>query len=61
MAKGLKTNGIAELVSFRKRVERQFSLDRIDRPDRDKLIHAVDWLHAYVVRMEERGDKEKPF
>ncbi len=54
MAEALKTKGLQELSQFRKRVNRQYALGRISRPDRQTLIGLVDELEAVVIKITEK-------
>lgn len=55
MARGIKTLGMHEIEAFRKRVIRQYSMERISRADHDFLIDAVDGIKARIVKMDEKG------
>ena len=57
MAGSLKTLGVKELSSLRKRVLRQHQLGRISRGDKDNLIAKCDDLEAYIIKMPEGKQK----
>lgn len=57
MAKGLQSRGLEELGLFKKRVNRQYSMERISRVDRDELISLIDQIESKVVRMNEKQEK----
>lgn len=57
MAKGLQSRGLEELGLFKKRVNRQYSMERISRVDRDELISLIDQIESRVVRMNEKQEK----
>lgn len=57
MAKGLQSRGLEELGLFKKRVNRQYSMERISRFDRDELISLIDQIESKVVRMNEKQEK----
>lgn len=53
MAKGLKTNGLQEVGSFKKRVVRQYNLGRIGASDKNELISLINQIEARVIKMQE--------
>lgn len=60
MARGLKTNGMKEIGSFKRRVIRQYNLGRIGTADKNELISLVHLIEARVVKMhEEEGTLEQ--
>jgi len=61
MAASLKTKGIEELSSLRRRVHRQYGLGRISRPDRETLIGLLDQFEAHVIRMPEKTEYEEEY
>ncbi len=56
MAKSLKESGVNELGALKRRVRRQHALERISKPDHDKLIALIDEIEATIVNMDEEGD-----
>jgi hypothetical protein len=58
MALPLKSAGLAELAAVRKRVKRQFSMERIMRPDHDYIITRLDEIEARIQTMYEDGGDE---
>lgn len=56
MARTLKTRGLEELRTVRRRVERQFTLDRILRSDRDYLVKLFDMAEARIITMSEKNE-----
>lgn len=62
MARSLQTRGLDDITSVKKRAERQRALGRISRQDCDWIVDHLDELSAYIVRMDEKDDKEEePF
>lgn len=53
MALALKTKGMEELESFKKRVGRQHSLGRITEQERAALVSKVNELMALVTKIRE--------
>ena len=58
MARSLKTKGLEELEQLRRRVNRQHSLERISKADRDFLNEHLDIVEARIIRMDEADDKK---
>lgn len=56
MAKSLKTNGLQELSSLKKRTIRQRQLGRIREADKAELIAMINKLEAHIIDMSEEGD-----
>lgn len=56
MARSLKSVGLRELNTLRKRVERQYLLDRIARPDRDELVSLLNKVEARITSMGEKNE-----
>lgn len=59
MARTLKTRGLEELNTLRNRVNRQFTLDRIRRSDRDYLVSLLDKVEARITTMAEKNENGK--
>lgn len=57
MAKGLKSNGMKEIGSFKARVLRQYNLGRIGFRDKEFLIEHVNQIEARVIKMYEEGEE----
>lgn len=63
MARSIKDAGIQELGALKRRVNRQHTLERINRPQRDELVKAIEDLEVYIVevldeKQEEKGGKQ---
>lgn len=59
MARSLKTRGLMELESFKKRVVRQRNLGRISAKDQQFLLEKVGEITTRIVRMaEDQTDEE---
>lgn len=58
MAKGLKSNGMKELTSFKQRVIRQHNLGRIYTRDKDRLVRLINEAESVVTNMYEEGEQE---
>lgn len=58
MAKSLKTRGIEELSVFKRRVNRQHSLERISTANRDVLLGHIHEMEAHIVNMDEKEDAD---
>lgn len=61
MARTLKTVGLEELRTLKRRVNRQYGLGRIKVRDRDILIGLVNKLEAHITSMtelNEHGEEE---
>jgi hypothetical protein len=56
MAQPLKTNGLRELASIRRRVRRQWLLERIYKSDHDFLMDRINEMEAHIVAMKETLD-----
>lgn len=61
MAGSLKDMGIKELGALKKRVNRQYTLGRINKGDRDNLVTKIDDLEAYIIKMPEGRLRIKDF
>lgn len=62
MARSLQARGVEDLREVKRRAERQRSLGRISRQDCDWIVDHLDELTAYIIRMDEKDDKEEePF
>lgn len=57
MARGLKSAGMEELRALKRRTMRQYSMGRITKPDRDKIIGHIDAIEAHIVYMPEEIDE----
>lgn len=57
MALPLKTKGLEELYSLKRRVKRQKAMERISKSDHDYLVSMLDDVEAKIVRMQEGDDK----
>lgn len=57
MARSLKTRGLAELDSLRRRARRQHSLGRIDLQDLDFLMVRIQEIEARIVTMRELNEQ----
>lgn len=53
MALGIKTRGMEELSSFKKRVNRQHALGRISEAERKVLVDKTNELMAMVIKLRE--------
>lgn len=58
MAKPLKTAGMQELEAFRRRVMRQFSMERIKRADANKILDHITQIEKVVTEMWEDGEED---
>jgi hypothetical protein len=61
MAATLKSRGLMELSSLRRRVERQRALGRITGPDKVYLLYRIDEIEARIIEMHEtnaEGEEE---
>ncbi len=56
MAKTLKSLGLDELRSLRRRVRRQLGLERIGRADADYLTDLLNKAEARIVSMHEENE-----
>lgn len=54
MARGLKSLGMEELGRLKRRVNRQYSLERITKPDKDFIVQRIDEIEARIVSMSEK-------
>ncbi len=59
MAKSLKTNGLKELRSLIRRVERQHALQRITTVDKNTLLRDLKRAEAHIVTMKETQEEEE--
>ncbi len=59
MASRIKEKGREELGSFKRRVKRQASMERISREDEDWLVARVEEIERRINTMKELPDKEK--
>ena len=59
MASRLKDKGREELSSFKRRVMRQRSLERISKGDADWLIEKVEEIEKFIGVMNEKPDVER--
>jgi hypothetical protein len=59
MVARLKDKGTDELSSFKTRVLRLAALKRISQADASNLVRMVNELEAYVIRMDEKPNKER--
>jgi hypothetical protein len=55
MAAPLKTAGLRELEALRKRVRRQFAMERITGADAEYILTRLNEVEAYVIKMREEG------
>ncbi len=55
MAAPLKTAGLRELEALRKRVRRQFAMERISGVDAEYMLTRLNEVEAYIVKMREEG------
>jgi len=55
MAAPLKTAGLRELEALRKRVRRQFAMERISGVDAEYMLTRLDEVEAYIIKMREEG------
>ncbi|ABD58471.1 gp58 [Mycobacterium phage PLot] len=53
MAGSLKDMGLKEVAALKKRVNRQYALNRINGGDRDNLIELINKVEAYIIKMPE--------
>ena len=58
MARSLQSRGLEELASLKKRVNRQHSLERISRQDRDILVAYIDDVEAKIIGMDEKQERD---
>ena len=58
MAKPLKTAGADELAAFKRRVARQFAMERISGRDAQWLLDKVAEIEAYITGMREEGEED---
>ncbi|QSL67820.1 hypothetical protein [Nocardia phage P3.1] len=56
MARSLKSRGLEELRTLRRRVERQYALGRILRSDREFLVKHLDEVEARITKMSEKNE-----
>lgn len=56
MVRPLKVNGLSELHSLRRRVRRQFSLERISRTDAVYLEQRIDEMEIRIKEMNEEDE-----
>lgn len=56
MARTLKTRGLEELRTLRRRVERQYALERIGRYDKEYLVEHLNRVEARIIGMTERNE-----
>ncbi len=59
MAARLKDKGREELGSFKRRVLRQRSLERISKGDADWLVEHVEEIERFINKMTEKPELEK--
>jgi len=59
VARALKTMGLVELDSLRRRAIRQLGLKRITPDDCTFIVKAVDNLEAYIIKMPEKGAEDE--
>ncbi|ACI06432.1 hypothetical protein GUMBALL_58 [Mycobacterium phage Gumball] len=45
--------GLKEVAALKKRVNRQYALNRINGGDRDNLIELINKVEAYIIKMPE--------
>ena len=57
MARPLKTRGMLELDSLRKRVERQRNLGRISGFDRRWLVDHLNEIESHIIGMSETNEE----
>ena len=55
MAAPLKTAGLRELEALRKRVKRQFAMERIGGHEAHEIQTRLDQIEAIIVKMREEG------
>jgi hypothetical protein len=55
MAAPLKTAGLRELEALRKRVRRQFAMERISGHDEVFIMDHLDQIEARIISMREEG------
>ncbi len=55
MAAPLKTAGLRELEALRKRVRRQFAMERISGADTEYILERLNEVEAYIIKMREEG------
>lgn len=55
MAASLKTNGLREVEALRKRVRRQFAMERISGQDAEILLDHINKIEAHIISMREEG------
>ena len=58
MAKPLKTAGADELAAFKRRVARQFAMERISGYDAQWLLDKVAEIEAHITEMREEGEED---
>lgn len=58
MARSLKSMGLVELDSLRRRARRQLALKRISPADCEYIVNLLDTLEARIVSMSEKSDPE---
>jgi hypothetical protein len=58
MAKPLKTAGAAELEAFRKRLVRQFAMDRVKKDDYWFILERVSEIETRISEMWEQGEED---
>jgi hypothetical protein len=58
MVARLKDKGANELASFKTRVLRLAALKRISQADASNLVRMVNEIDAYVIKMDEKPNKE---
>jgi hypothetical protein len=61
MAARLKDKGRDEIGSFKRRVMRQRSLERISKGDADWLVEHVEEIEKFINKMSELPDRESEF
>ncbi len=55
MAAPLKTAGLRELASLRKRAKRQLAMERVGAVDVDYIVSRLDEVEARIIEMREEG------
>jgi len=59
VARALKTMGLVELDSLRRRAIRQLALKRITPDDCNSIVKMVDELEAFIIKMPEKGAEDE--
>lgn len=58
MVARIKDKGLEELGSFKRRVLRQASMEKVRRADSNWLVEHVEEIERFIHRMSEKPDKE---